>query len=75
MEVKIKIKIKDTELEFSVNELKEFGELLAKLGLIEKEKVYIPYKEWVWNEPYTIRWTSDSSESMRSISGIGLQED
>lgn len=80
MEIKIKLKVKNVDIELSLEEIKELKEILEKITGKEiiREKEYIPYYPYVI-EPYPYRpwkhweswitWkTTTGGDTMESIS-------
>ena len=75
MDIKIKLKIKDVEIELDRKELKELQSILNELFPKEKEYIYYPYRPlevtwypWYPNAPSityypynTTSWTTSSS--------------
>jgi hypothetical protein len=75
MELKIKLKVKDKEIELTKDEALELKDLLDKLCAQKTEYIpYYPYYptwtwplEW-WQQPYTYETTIWTSNNMKAIS-------
>jgi hypothetical protein len=58
MEIKLKLKIKDTEIELTEKEVGELRDIIKRLFPEDKQIQYVPYYPYVWSEPWKVdRWT------------------
>lgn len=59
MEIKLKLKIKDIEIELSEKEVYELRDIIKLLFPEEKQIQYVPYYPYIWTEPWKITpyWT------------------
>lgn len=58
MEIKLKLKIKDTEIELSEKEVGELRDIMDRLFPKQRTE-YVPYYPYVWTEPWKVSpyWT------------------
>ncbi len=66
MEVKLKLKIKDVEIELSEKEVGELRDILKKL-FPEPSITYVPYYPYKWVDPWSYgHWTTYCAENIEN---------